>query len=76
MKTLQQIQNKIDECHLWEYECEQMATCIATGEDPNQYEWKTFDDIDFAVKLSADTWMDKSVVYMQIAEALEWVLKD
>ena len=76
MKTIQQIQNKIDECHLYEYECEQMATCIELVEDPNQFEWKTFHDVNASYKLSANTWMDKSVLYFKIAEALEWVIKD
>lgn len=76
MKTIKQIQNKIDECHLYENECELMAVCIDLQEDPNQFEWKTFHDVDASYKLSFEYWLDKSLHYLKVAEALEWVIKD
>lgn len=75
MKTKEQIQLKIEEVELYENECELMASCIATNDHPSNYKWKTFNDVDLAFKLSADTWMGKSIQYMKIADALKWVLK-
>lgn len=78
MKSLQQIQNKIDEARLFENECELMAECIDMKQHPSEiyYKWKTFNDLNAAYKLDSDAWMDKAELYLKMAEALEWVIKD
>lgn len=78
MKTKEQIESKLKEVLLYESECDIMANCVATGDNPKEidYEFKTFDDLDLAMKVYADSWLEKSTTYMKIAEALKWVLKN
>lgn len=78
MKTKEQIESKLKEVLEFETECEVMDNCVATGIHPLKYgyDFKTFADLDLAMKCSPGHWMQKSITYMKIAEALKWVLKN
>jgi len=77
MKTAEEIQAKIAEVKLYEDECYMMVDCIAQKIHPKSinHKWKSFHDLNAAIKYPMDHWMERGRVYMEIGNALKWVLK-